>query len=274
MTRILDVDLDIFVTPISQFHSDTRLRDEEYDVVDIETVKRFMEVQCGLCVGAPKPGGVFEEHDELFSAIKSFVQEGRIQTPIDLVHVDAHADLALGQWAPISYLLRDLMHRPAAERLDPILGSGGLNRGSVILFLVATEWLKSLGYVHHPDDGNDFREFFLEYEMGRDELEHPDFEQCRDDPRYQKMLAEAPTTGQSYFHIPRLKDPKAVIDLLYVDSTVPRISEKGRRIPFNRVPWREFNDPGFDFVFVTRSPGFTPPSADAVFELLCSYVAQ
>ena len=241
MVRILDLDLDIFVTPINQIHSARRPSDLDYEVLPIEKVDNFLIERCGLTEKSPTPGRVFEEHDELFDLIKGLVVSGVVSSPFELVHVDAHADLGAGQWKPYEYLLTDLMHREVKDRLDPVRGCEGLNRGTVVLFLAACEWLGKFHYVYHPDDGEDFSELFLDYDLDTEQL----FLQI---PKCSKESVQQ--CKPPFFSITDLRNR----------------CELGPRIPFCLTELKDFNEPGFDFVFLTRSPGFTPPKADALFE--------
>ncbi len=247
MVRILDLDLDIFITPINHIHSPGRLSNDDYEVLSIEDVNRFLTEHCGLTEGAPKPGMTIDEHDELFDVIKELVVKGRVSAPFELVHVDAHADLGAGQWKPYEYLLTDLMHRDVEDRLDPMRGCKGLNRGTVVLFLAACGWLDKFHYVYHPDDGEDFSELFLDYDLDTEQL----FLQI---PRRSKES------------IQRSKPP-----LGSVRSLLDRC-ELGPRIPFCLTELKDFSEPGFDFVFLTRSPGFTPPKADVLFEKIKRFI--
>ncbi|MEQ9408746.1 MAG: UPF0489 family protein [Fuerstiella sp.] len=247
MTRVLDIDLDVFVTPIHNIHADSRIDDDACNICPETDVKRFLENDCGLSRDNPMPGMIFEEHDEMFNGIKALVETGHLSSPFELVHVDAHADLGAGQWKPYEYLFTDLMHAEPEKRQDPTRGENGLNRGTVLLFLIACEWINKLHYVHHADDGKDFSEVFLEYESATDE---------------------------SFFQIPRCtkqqfdrwKPPFTnVLDLR-------KEWELGPRISFEVTPLQTFSGPGFDFVFLTRSPGFTPPKADRLFDLISEYI--
>ena len=190
---------------------------------------------------------LFEEHDELFDAIKALVASGTISAPFELVHVDAHADLGVGQWKPYEYLLTDLMHREVEERLDPVRGNEGLNRGTVVLFLAACKWIDKFHYVYHPGDGKDFSELFLDYE-----------------PETEQLFLQIPKCSKECLE--HSKPP--YVPVIELSSRC----ELGTRIPFRLTEQKDFQDPGFDFAFLTRSPGFTPPKADALYEQIARYI--
>jgi len=249
--RVLDIDLDIFVSPINDHHSSTRLRDEKCVLTSDDAIDYFLTHKCGLSSSAPKPGAVFEEHNELFDVLKRLVESNQLADSFELVHVDAHADLGFGQWSPFEYLLTDLMHRPVHERTSPERGPKGLNRGTVLLFIAACEWISKLYYVHHPDDGDDVRELLLDW---NDETE--------------QMSLQIPkcTTDE----MDRIISYGVTVDRweMLSECCIP-----GRLIPFERSTIESYTGPSeFDFVFLTRSPGFTPRKADAVFEKIRSMI--
>src|ERR1700721_4274969 len=105
MARLLGIDLDIFVSPIECMHRNNRPQDDLCDIWPAEDVRRFLEDVCHLDRNHPTPGLVFEEHDELFDGAAWLIEQKAIAVPFDLVHVDAHADIACGQGVAMSYVL-------------------------------------------------------------------------------------------------------------------------------------------------------------------------
>ena len=247
--RVLDLDLDVFVSPIVHVHSAIRPSDADYTVWDAHSVRDFLEVKCGLSNLKPTLGAVFDEHDEIFDFINVQIAHGKMSPPFDLVHVDAHADMGCGQWLPIRYLLTDLMHRNQKDRLSPVRGTNGLNRGTITLFLAAAGWLGSLNYVHHEDDGTDFSELFLDYDI---------------------------KSGAVYFQVPccTMTDYQAAIKAIPMPPSQTLISKcsKGTLVPFEVTPISKFGQGGFDVILATRSPGFTPPKADSLFDIIREYI--
>jgi len=247
--RILDLDLDVFVTPINHIHSSIRLQDGEYELTNQTIIDHFLIDKCGLSSSAPKHGAVFEEHDELFDILKELVESKQLTVPFEVVHVDAHADLGLGQWPPFEYLLTDLMHRPINERSSPVRGQKGLNRGTVLLFIAACEWISKLYYVHHPADGEGVPTLLLDW--------NDDSDRCS-------------------LHVPKCsREDINASKVPFLDWNV--LSERctrGTLIPIESSTLENYCGPEeFDFVFLTRSPGFTPPKADAVFERIRLMIA-
>src|SRR5690606_26652283 len=96
--RILDVDLDFFVQPVANFRNLddlSRLSDDEYDVWPLDDVSAFLTERCGL--SGPLPGWAIERHGDAFRLWQQAVKAGSIETPFSVTHVDAHADLGLGE---------------------------------------------------------------------------------------------------------------------------------------------------------------------------------
>ncbi len=253
--RVLDIDLDIFVTPINGIHSNSRLLDDDHSLMLPNEIDNFLLNKCGLSSASPKPGAVFEEHDQMFDAIRELVESNRLVAPFELFHVDAHADLGAGQVTPFEYLLTELMHQPITERTKPQRGNGGLNRGTVLMFVAACEWISKLVYVHHPDDGNDLPTILLDCDEEGEQL-------------YLRMPSCSASVFQKAwktFSTP--PNAKAFWDHL------EEVCHFDKRILFERTSIQMCGElPNFDFVFLTRSPGFTPPKADAVFERMQSLI--
>ncbi|MCH8969319.1 MAG: UPF0489 family protein, partial [Planctomycetes bacterium] len=99
----------------------------------------------------PILGAEFIEHDELFFYLRNEFESRTLTKPIELFHLDAHADLGLDRSASSNYVMTDLLHRPVKQRAYPKIGGpDGLTPGSWLLFAVACRWIGSLVYVHHP----------------------------------------------------------------------------------------------------------------------------
>ena len=94
-----------------------------------------LENQCGLSRERPIPGRFVTHHDGAFDYWGDLADEGTIG--IDLVHVDAHSDLGLGD-ASWVYIMEVLLRLPVKERRDPLRGGiKGLSLENYIAFAVA-----------------------------------------------------------------------------------------------------------------------------------------
>jgi hypothetical protein len=102
---ILDLDLDFFVSPAHHWvNSHKRLPEGQFRSASPESVEEFLERQCGLSKSRKIPGRFCVNHDEAFAIWKTWFEGGVITAPFDVYHVDAHADMGLGD-SSWTYLL-------------------------------------------------------------------------------------------------------------------------------------------------------------------------
>lgn len=235
MQRVLDLDLDFFVDGAAHWRESNadRLDAQEFPPWSLADTIDFLRTRRGL--RHPLPGVVIEHHSELFWKWRDAVEAGMLTSPFHVTHVDAHADLGLGDSGYV-YLMTDLLYRPVPERTQPKTGAGGLGDGNFLAYAAACRWIGELNYVHNDSGGGDlFPYYFEDFRGGGDEL------LFRAMPRSEvdKLL--------------EFKEPTP-------DSTEPAI-------PFRRMRWSDFRADGpFDAVCLTRSPGFTPKEADVIYD--------
>jgi len=236
--RVLDIDLDFFVEGAAHWRAsrDQRLKGAEFPPWSLEDASRFLDQQCRL--EGKLPGLVVENHGELFDRWRDAIDAGTLQAPFSVTHVDAHADLGLGD-AGYLYLLTTLVRLPVEERRHPMRGPEGLGDGNYLAFAIANRWLDELTYVFNTDAERP------------DDLMIPVMENFDRDAKH---IALEPRTREE---IDRglgkpLPSPQVPVE---------------PRIPFRFVPWRNFRASApFDFICLAQSPAFTPPEADALFD--------
>lgn len=115
--RVLDLDLDFFLCGKAHFKdsAEGRLDPDEYPPWPLDLVMTFLTRRCRL--DRPRPGFVVEHHNELFYMWGEAIQAGQIAAPFEVVHVDAHADLGLGD-ASYAYVMTQLAFEPIEHRYD------------------------------------------------------------------------------------------------------------------------------------------------------------
>jgi len=246
--KILDIDLDFFLSGIAtrQAPRGRRLRESHSPWFESD-VREFLERQCGLTRTQPLPGGLVEEHDGVFRKWRTLITASRLDIPFDVVHVDAHADLGMGDgsW---HYISTALLHLNARDRINPIEGGpNGLNQGNFLLFAIACRWIRELTYVYHPD-----------CKIGAG---------LRDIPRtaMKNYDADGP--------IIQLKQLSSQLSLGIrpEDGDVIGLEPE---VPLHPVAGKDFMATAkFDFMFLTRSPRYTPDVADALIPVIMSYIA-
>ena len=122
VTRILDLDLDFFLnrTAYARAPDGPRLRREDYEPWATDRAVEFLAIACGL--SGKLPGIVVEHHGELFERWRTASQTGTLNLPLSVTHVDAHADLGLGD-VGYAYLMTEVL-RPSS---DPTVAMGREN---------------------------------------------------------------------------------------------------------------------------------------------------
>jgi len=244
--RILDIDLDFFVRPIAHERegSDRLPEAEVEEVASIDTISTFLETQCNLSRKRKTPGMLFEEHEEVFAAIRLMAEKQDIAGKLELDHVDAHSDTGSGWGISWRYVFTELLQQPPEGRLDPHRGPKALNSGNFIIFLAACRWLKCVNFYYPVGWKNEIQHVFM-----KDFSAYSPFIQLK---RYNSE--DIALAGVS-----------APLD------KIPHELEPG--IPFTCLPAKAMQ-PGapYDWVFLTRSPAFTPKSADAAFDFISGYL--
>ncbi|MBK5219775.1 MAG: UPF0489 family protein [Thermoleophilia bacterium] len=237
--RILDIDLDFFVEGVAHWRtSDSgRLDGEEYSPWLAADALSFLEQRCLL--NGPLPGLALEHHRELFFRWRDGVEREALATPFHVTHVDAHADLGLGEIS-YQYLMTSLLFEAPEDRVRPKEGQAGLDDGSFLAFSIACRWISDLVYVFNEGGGQDVFGFFRE----------------GFDPTANFIQLAAMTRAEMEMVAGLRGRPR---------ETRPQRLEP--RVPFAEVPWRDFQaDAPFDLIFLTRSPAFTPPQSDVLFD--------
>jgi hypothetical protein len=132
-----------------------------------------------------------------------------------------------------------LVHLPLKERRYPQKGEEGLGDGNYLAFAIANRWLDELTYV-----------FNMQGDRPAD-LMTPVMENFDRDADHIQLD-------------PRTREE---IDRGLREGLPPSEAPQEPRVPFAFVQWREFLAPTpFDIVCLARSPAFTPPEADALFD--------
>jgi hypothetical protein len=237
--RILDIDLDFFVDGAAHWlaYEGNRLDVDEYPPWPLEDALAFLRNHCGL--SQRLPGFVVERHGELFGRWRDAIDAGALTPPLSVTHVDAHADLGMGD-AGYVHLMSELLFKPVHERRLPKPGPSGMDDGNWLSFAVACRWIGELTYVFNtvgpqPSD-------ILAYVM------------------------EGFDPHAAYIQLAAVE--KSDIDELWMrlDKT-PVVKHYEPKVPFRAVPFRTFQaDHAFDVICLTRSAAFTPAASDAIFD--------
>lgn len=239
MQRVLDLDLDFFVHGVEHWRDRDagRLDADDYPARSVDEALDFLQGRCGLT--GRLPGFVVEHHGELFARWRDAIDGGVLQPPFHVTHVDAHADLGLGD-AGYVHLMSDLLFRDPQDRRDP---GEHLADGNYLLFAIGCRWLSGLDYVYNrnelPGEGpGDLMPYAMEgYRPDAEHIELPVF-----------------TRGQ-------------IDDLLFGGRPEPVRREP--RVPFRALPFRQYRASApFDLICLARSPEYTPATCDPIYDAI------
>ncbi len=264
MHTILDIDLDVFSSPTVYWpQTDERPSDDEHTCASADDARYFLEQQCGLNAGSPIAGQEFVEHDEAFYSWRRWIEQGTLSVPFSVVHVDAHADMGMGD-AGWVYLLSDLLDLSVEQRRNPRRGYDALNAGNYLMFAVANRWVDRLTYVFPariPWSAN--------WKSGLSEQIQPDpytdgapgdlmVMHFRDGDWRTGMLQLRHCTRET---LNRCMGRQELEPVIHLEPPVP----------FGFTPVRDFHSTGFTHMVVAQSPRFAPPAADKLLPILRRY---
>jgi hypothetical protein len=235
--RILDIDLDLFVHGVEYFRNSTdeRLDPEDFPSWSVADAVAFLTNRCGI--RDRLPGFVVEHHGELFGRWRDAIGAGRLRTPFHVTHADAHADLGMGDSGYV-YLMTSLLYSRPDDRRFPDGGEHGhVSDGNYLAFAVACRWISDLVYVSHTGGRGDVLPHLMER-----------FDQ---DAAHIQLAAVSESDLRANCVTPQNLKP---------DHLEPPV-------PFSSSACHEFHaDEPFDVVCLARSPGFTPPDSDVIFD--------
>jgi hypothetical protein len=251
MHTVLDLDLDFFVWPIAHEREAGRLPFEHCEHLGTgREVRDFLEQRCHLSTDVRIPGEVFAEHEEAFRVWRRWIRNGTLTSPFRVFHVDAHADLGMGDlgW---HYLSTELLALPLQSRVEPRFSSIGLNSSNYLAFVIANRWIDSLTYV---------------YPTGPSTAAGRAGGICPDDLPWVHFKGNDSKTGLIELKQYRRGDPMAY----GVPRPTPLHVEP--LVPFNCIAASEFRFCGFTHVVVAQSPRYTPLAADELLEIIREYI--
>ncbi len=156
--RILDLDLDFFLNKIAFWKKgNKRLDDKNYIPWKENKLINFLENQCKLSTDNKINGKIVKKHNEAYYFWKYLIKNNNLNIPFEIVHIDAHGDLGMGDNS-YEYLQNNYLKLPIKERYN-ILDNEELNKqineGNYLAFTIANRWINKLTYVIHPLGGND-----------------------------------------------------------------------------------------------------------------------
>ncbi len=253
--NILDLDLDFFLDEVSSWvltEGDQRLDSSSYTPWEPERVREFLSSQCGLDTSNKIPGKIVTHHHEVFYESRRLIEEKHAKIFV-IDHVDAHADLGLGDGC-YYYLFFDLLRKPVQERyypdedIDPLYSLGS---GNYLLYMIACEWIWKLRYIH--------------LDRNRDDLHDHYFKNFNTKSGKLKLRTYCPHQVPENFDF--------ILSRNFVLQTNP--CKFGKDIPFKTVYHEDFvSDRKYDYIFLSHSPTHTPVESDDLIPVILEYIEQ
>lgn len=264
--KVLDIDMDYFMTEIanSPFSSKERLDEEDYggSVWCADRVQEFLEKNLGLSKEHKIPGRIVCGHNESLYFWEKLIENGKLKEPFDVIHVDSHADLGLG-CRSADFLQSMFLTLPieTRRRIRDYESNGrieGITIGDYLLWAIAYRMISSVIYCANPNgDKNDYlwdtlkdfhEEFILEKPVKNYiqlkfnmKMEMPD---CYSSTFYKKKYIEG-----------AIKDPE--VELLII-PTIEDVKFEG----------------DYDYAVLAQSPNYTPASADFIIDIFKEYIEE
>ncbi len=232
--RVLDLDLDFFAHGVAHFRGpdEGRLEESEHPPWSLDETISFLEDRCAL--QGKLPGFVVEHHGQLFAKWRAAIESGDLEAPFAVTHVDAHADMGLGD-AGYKYLMTELLFEEAEEQRFPQEGFSGLGDGNFLAFAIACRWISELVYVFNDGGGDDLLRYHME-----------NFDPLAGNIELKAVLPQE-------------------FDKAFFDRD-PEVAKAEPLVPFRSMNWTAFRtEEQFDVICVAQSPPFTPPGSDVAF---------
>jgi hypothetical protein len=242
---VLTASLDFFVNPLPPWAGPggKRLSDDHYRVWPEADVRRFLGERCRLDPSAPPPGAVVADHEGPFHVWRDLIRRGALETPFDLVQVDAHTNLGTHDTGWF-YALGTLLHLPRERRAEA-LDLGRVTPENYVLMAAACGWLASITLVTHPQWEPDALDIlFREADPATGELELRAYDRNLLHMAFEMEGMEPPAPASA-------------------DPPIPVWTVDGRDYAEERP---------FDLAVFTRAVSHTPAEADGLRRLPGDYV--
>lgn len=234
MTRVLDIDLDFFLSDVCPFAPEgDRPAESCARPWTAEETERFLTRNLLLDDRRPVPGRVFDTHEGALFFWRDLMRAGLLTPPFHVTHVDAHTDLGVAQHG-YPFVRHSVLSRPVASRadIDAYLDMKQLNEANYLMFALAFRWVSALENLRIPASRPDMPAGVLT----------PDGECLRLESAF-----------PSLFEARYGAEP---------------------RIPYREYPdGRGYSarEP-FDFLSVARSPRYAPRAADALLNVFAPFI--
>ena len=259
--NVLDIDLDFFLDRSVHNRADdpsNRPDDEGIIFWPAHEVSNFVETT--LNIGTNNPGRIVQNHDEVFYQWKTLIEANELTIPFKIVHVDAHSDLGMGfpSWP---YLHSESLSMPVSERPRAKQGDQGVNFGSFLAFAVGCRWISEIDFVINTNWHDDIARYLLS------------------GPSHKFVDERSPASVLPYGDYCLTLELMQIesFDLMNEGNLIERRKPVGEpRVPLNIITIENIGDrysnTSWDYVFLSRSPGYVPSYADHLVGQIGKYI--
>lgn len=237
--RVLDIDLDFFLADCCELAAPG----ERPEVTGCEpwqpdSVRAFLEKNCGLTKEKPIPGRVFPTHDGALLFWNELLASGKLNSPFSVTHIDAHSDLGIGKPGP-GFVLNSVLPIQPEKRTDieRYYRMKQLDEANYLLFALAFRWVDALENVRNPKSRPDI----------------PGFAQKDEEGKYSSIRLSSFTS--ELFEAQNGKEPQLPFRV-FDDYHAFRANED------------------FDFISLAISPRYAPKEADELVPLIAEYIKK
>ena len=259
--NVLDIDLDFFLDrSVHNRADDPSNRPDDEGIVPWQVHKVTNFVETTLNIGTNNAGRIVQNHDEVFYQWKTLIEANELTVPFKIVHVDAHSDLGLGfpSW---QYLHAEFLSIPVSERPGAKQGNDGVNFGSFLAFAVGCRWISEIDFIINRNWHDDIHPYLLS------------------GPSYKLVDERSPTNVLPYgdydltLELMRIES----LDLMSEGNLIQLRKPVGEpRVPLNIITienvGNRYSSTSWDYVFLSRSPGYVPSYADHLVDPISKYI--
>jgi hypothetical protein len=259
--NVLDIDLDFFLNRRLDGRSDDpnkRPDDDDLIAWSAADVTAFLEGTLNI---RKSPGAIVQSHDEVFYHWRNLIDRRELAAPFRVVHVDAHSDLGMGfpSWA---YLHSEFLSMSISERPNAKKGDWGVNFGSFLAFAFGCRWISQADFVINRNWHDDIPRTLLSQKS------------------HELVEEKAPNGVLPYggyeLEVELMQTPIWDPMTSLWDSMEVRKPIGEPRVPFNIIPAESVGDrhahTGWDYIFLSHSPGYVPRSADHLLDHIGEYI--
>jgi hypothetical protein len=217
------------------------------------------------------------EHQDAFFTWRRWLGCGALVQPFEVVHIDAHADLGLGEGGWV-YLLSELLALPLEKRTDPRVGAGALNSANYLAFAIANRWIRKLTYVFPYRKPRKRRQVLMNiYEGDKFVRTIPAYPAMNEEqgPRPGDLMPLVFRNSDTRTNVIELRcfTPPDVKTLAYA-KVPPTPVYVEPAVPFEYIRSDQFRFTGFTHMTVAQSPQYTPASADKLLPIFRDYFTE